>query len=194
MKFEHADQEILGFVSPMPKVYVDILEKWEDSMIAKGIPKKVKELQLNTELYEECILSAFQGKEWKPKPVKFNMFRIVPHTHEVATIKMEKKIFVLYNPKVIFNNLNWTPEEGDLQTLALGHTDIKPEEMFDLEPQRKQWLKENTFATKKKGQKVVWQDEIPVLVNTIVPEFDIIQSFCQGRSDEDDWQSDRRNT
>ena len=145
LKFEHADQEILGFVSPMPKVYVDILEKWEDSMIAKGIPKKVKELQLNTEMYEECILSAFQGKEWKPKPVKFNMFRIVPHTHEVATIKMEKKIFVLYNPKVIFNNLNWTPEQGDLQTLALGHKDIKPEEMFDLEPQRKQWLKENTF-------------------------------------------------
>ena len=82
LKFEHADQEILGFVSPMPKVYVDILEKWEDSKIAKGIPKKVKELQLNTEMYEECILSSFQGKEWKPKPVKFNMFRIVPHTHQ----------------------------------------------------------------------------------------------------------------
>jgi hypothetical protein len=26
--------------------------------------------------------------------------------------------------------------------LALGQKDIKPEEMFDLEPQRKQWLKE----------------------------------------------------
>ena len=141
----HAVQEILGFVSPMPKLYVDILEKQEDSKIAKGIPKKVKELQLNTELYEECILSAFQRKEWKPKPVKFNMFRIVPHTHEVATIKMENKIFVLYNPKVIFINLNWTPEEGDLQTLSLGHTDISHEDMFDLEPHRKQWLKENTF-------------------------------------------------
>jgi len=40
LKFEHADQEILSFVSPMPKVYVDILEKWEDSMIAKGLPKE----------------------------------------------------------------------------------------------------------------------------------------------------------
>ena len=36
-------------------------------------------------------------------------------------------------------------EEGDLQTLALGHTDINSEDMFDLEPQIKQWLNENTF-------------------------------------------------
>ena len=61
LKFEHADQQILGFISPMPKVYVDILEKWEDSKIAKGIPKKAKELQLKTEMYEECIFSAFKG-------------------------------------------------------------------------------------------------------------------------------------
>ena len=73
------------------------------------------------------------------------MFRIVPHTHEIVTVKMEKKIFVLYNPKVIFNNLNWTPEQGDLQTLALGHKDINPEEMYDLEPQREEWLEENAF-------------------------------------------------
>ena len=35
LKFEHPEQLILGFVSPMPKVYVDILEKWEDSKIAQ---------------------------------------------------------------------------------------------------------------------------------------------------------------
>jgi hypothetical protein len=91
LKLEHADQLILVFVSPMPKLYVDILEEWEDSMITKGIPKKIKELQLNTELYEECILSAFKGEEWKPNSVRFNTFRIVPHNHEVVTVNMEKK-------------------------------------------------------------------------------------------------------
>ena len=63
--------------------------------------------------------------------------------------------------------------------------------MFDLEPQRKQWLKENTFEEERtEGCMAGWNSS---LVNTMVPEFDIIQSFCRGRSDEEDWQSDRRN-
>ena len=62
LKFEHADQEILGFVSPMPKVYVDILEIWEYSKIAKGIPSKVKQLQLNTKIYEELFFQHSKEK------------------------------------------------------------------------------------------------------------------------------------
>ena len=36
--------------------------------------------------------------------------------------------------------MNWSPEEGDLHTIALGHKDIDPDEMYDLETQREEWL------------------------------------------------------
>ena len=53
VKFEHPEQDILEFISPMPKVYVDVLEIWEASKFAKGIPIKIKELKISTEMYKD---------------------------------------------------------------------------------------------------------------------------------------------
>ena len=49
----------------MPKVYVDVLEIWDDSKIAKGIPTKKKEMELKTQMYKDCILGSVNGNGWK---------------------------------------------------------------------------------------------------------------------------------
>ena len=75
LKFEHPDQEILEFFSPMLKVYVYVLEKCDDSMIAKGIPMKMKELKIRTQMYKDCILGSVIGDTWKSEPLSYQCLK-----------------------------------------------------------------------------------------------------------------------
>ena len=122
----------------MPKVYVDVLEIWDDSMIAKGIPTKKKEMEIKTQMYKDCILGSVFGKGWEAEPIQFRMFKVVPHTHEMITFNFTKELFRFFNVKV-FIPYTWRPEQGDYQTLSLGHKAVPVDELVDLEEERKEW-------------------------------------------------------
>ena len=77
----------------MPKVYVDVLEKWDDSMIAKGIPMKMKELKIKTQMYKDCILGSVFKEGWKTEPLHYRMFKVIQHTHEIITVNISKELF-----------------------------------------------------------------------------------------------------
>ena len=82
------------------------------------------------------------GDKWKiPTPVYYKMFKVIPHTHDMITVNVIKENMRFYNPKVFIQD-GWKREQGDYQTLALGHKDIKPDQMYDLEEQRKNCVNE----------------------------------------------------
>ena len=37
-----------------------------------------------------CILGSVNGDGWKPEPLPFRMFKIIPHTHEIITVSTTK--------------------------------------------------------------------------------------------------------
>jgi hypothetical protein len=93
-------------------------------------------------MYKDCILGSLYGDGWKSEPIHFRMFKAVQHTHEVITIDVSKELFRFFNVKLFIPD-DLRPEQGDYQTLALGHKDVPVDELVDLEEQREDWLKEN---------------------------------------------------
>ena len=143
-------KKFFWYISPMPKVYVDI-ERWKPRKISKGVPNRIKAVILKTEQHEERILSSLLGGKVKPEEVHFRMFEVVPHTHDIITVNVEKVIYNLFNLKVHIPD-DWIPEQGDFQTKALWHKDIKPEYIFDLETQREQCVKNHSWNNPEEEQ------------------------------------------
>ena len=131
LKFEHAPHRILKTISPVPKVYVDIIENETDNKVLKGIPKKIKENIFKAEMYEQCVLESKEGPE-----VSYRQFQRVPHIHQTVTVNVQKKSFRFFNPKVFIPD-NYDPSQGDYHTLPLGHKDIRQEDLISLNELRK---------------------------------------------------------